>query len=126
MSYDQNIPVDPEDNLRRLEGIGCHLAAKLVTQEGLRDRQESSIRQLQDVIDELDDAPETQQEVEDASRREQILLGYKYDLSRLEDEISQTNGKLTWNERQQDKVSHTVAMKSELKHQPFKHLEASE
>lgn len=126
MSYDKNIPVDPEENLQRLEGIGCHLAAKLVNLESLRDRKHSAIEQIQDTIKELDESPASQEEVENASRREQILIGYRYDLSGLESEISETKGKLSWNERQQDKVSHTVAMKSELKHKPFKHLDTSE
>ena len=123
MSYDNNIPVDPEKNLERLQGIGCHLAGKLIDKESLRDRQVAAIKQMQNTIDELDKEPITQQELEDASRREQILVGYNYDLSFLDNEISETKGKLAWNERQQDKVSHTVAMKSELKHQPFKNME---
>ena len=126
MSYDQNIPVDPEDNLRRLEGIGCHLASKLVRQDSLRDQKMSSIRQMQDTIDDLDEDPTTQQEVEDASRREQILLGYKYDLARIDDEVERTKGKLAWNERQQDKVNSIVAMKSELRHKPFKDMDTSQ
>lgn len=122
MAYDKNIPVDPEENLKRLQGIGCHLAAKLVRKEELRDSKQAAIRLMEETIANLDADPQTQQEIEDASRREQILVGYRYDLQGLDSEIREIKGKLAWNERKQDNVSNTAAMKSELRHQPFKTL----
>ncbi len=117
---DNNIPVDPNDNIVRLRNIHTHMETKLERKEDLYDIKASAYDKLKKVIDEIPKAAElNEEELADASRREQILMRFKIEMEDLDREIRSLNGKLDWNERQQGIVEEIVNRSGSLTYKPF-------
>lgn len=90
------VPLDPKENLARMESILKRYKGQLAHKEALRDRLTRSRDSVQNLANQ--DVDKTTPE---ARTRQSILRKYEFDLGELNSEIRQLKGRIQWAENRQ-------------------------
>ena len=125
-NHNTDIPLNPTENLTKLEGIYTNLKSQLTSLEIRFFQKEKERDNFKALLNETDSPEELdKEEMELAAKREQLMIIAEGDMEDMLPKLRELSGRIRWNTDRRQKVQRVVKRLDSLKYKPFKvlHLE---